>query len=121
MTKWAKDVSTALGGAIAQVYDFCLGSVIIHFRFMGASAAYLEEEYLKQVDDKQSALYQGEITCRIDQKRTQTMTMQLGADGVFVGSGIFKGENPAQRARAMVAACTHYNDPATVARVAPAG
>ena len=45
------------------------------------------------------------------------LLMELGVDGVFVGSGIFKGENPAARARAMVAACTHYNDPATVARV----
>ena len=45
------------------------------------------------------------------------LLMELGCDGVFVGSGIFKGENPAERARAMVAACTHYKDPATVARV----
>jgi len=45
------------------------------------------------------------------------MLMSLGVDGVFVGSGIFKGENPAARARAMVAACTHYRDPAIVARV----
>ena len=43
--------------------------------------------------------------------------MELGVDGVFVGSGIFKGENPAARARAMVAACTHYKDPKTVVRV----
>ncbi|KAL1511616.1 hypothetical protein AB1Y20_006409 [Prymnesium parvum] len=45
------------------------------------------------------------------------LLMELGVDGVFVGSGIFKGENPAARARAMVAACTHYKDPKTVARV----
>ena len=45
------------------------------------------------------------------------LLMELGCDGVFVGSGIFKGENPAARARAMVAACTHYKTPATVARV----
>jgi len=44
------------------------------------------------------------------------LLMELGVDGVFVGSGIFKGENPAERAKAMVAACTHYNDPARVAR-----
>mmetsp|Transcript_21406 Transcript_21406/g.43322 ORF Transcript_21406/g.43322 Transcript_21406/m.43322 type:complete len:577 (-) Transcript_21406:279-2009(-) len=44
------------------------------------------------------------------------LLMELGVDGVFVGSGIFKGENPAARARAMVAACTHYADPAVVAR-----
>ena len=43
--------------------------------------------------------------------------MELGCDGVFVGSGIFKGENPAARAAAMVAACTHYKDPLKVAEV----
>jgi pyridoxal 5'-phosphate synthase pdxS subunit len=43
--------------------------------------------------------------------------MQLGADGVFVGSGIFKSGNPAQRARAMVEATTHYSDPEILARV----
>jgi len=45
------------------------------------------------------------------------LLMELGVDGVFVGSGIFKGENLSARARAMVAACTHYKDPLTVARV----
>lgn len=41
----------------------------------------------------------------------------LGADGVFVGSGIFKSENPEKRARAIVLACTHYDDPALLAHV----
>jgi pyridoxal 5'-phosphate synthase pdxS subunit len=45
------------------------------------------------------------------------MMMQLGADGVFVGSGIFKSENPAERARAIVEATTHSNDPELIARV----
>lgn len=45
------------------------------------------------------------------------MMMQLGADGVFVGSGIFKSGNPEQRARAIVAATQNYNDPDTIARV----
>jgi len=45
------------------------------------------------------------------------MMMQLGADGVFVGSGIFKSENPAKRAQAIVQAVTHYNDPAILAKV----
>ena len=43
------------------------------------------------------------------------MMMQLGADGVFVGSGIFKSGNPAQRAAAIVKATTFYNDPAVIA------
>ncbi|MCK1802686.1 pyridoxal 5'-phosphate synthase lyase subunit PdxS [Nocardia zapadnayensis] len=45
------------------------------------------------------------------------MMMQLGADGVFVGSGIFKSGDPEKRARAIVEATTHYDDPATIARV----
>lgn len=45
------------------------------------------------------------------------LMMQLGADGVFVGSGIFKSENPARRARAIVEATTHYQDPELLARV----
>lgn len=43
------------------------------------------------------------------------LMMQLGCDGVFVGSGIFKSSNPAKRAKAIVAATTHYNDPAVLA------
>jgi pyridoxal 5'-phosphate synthase pdxS subunit len=45
------------------------------------------------------------------------MIMQLGADGIFVGSGIFKSENPQKMARAIVEATTHYNDPDILARV----
>ncbi|NKE10135.1 MULTISPECIES: pyridoxal 5'-phosphate synthase lyase subunit PdxS [Kocuria] len=44
------------------------------------------------------------------------MMMQLGADGVFVGSGIFKSGNPAQRAEAIVAATAQYDDPAAIAK-----
>jgi len=44
-----------------------------------------------------------------------SLVMQLGAEGVFVGSGIFKSEDPERRARAIVEATTHYKDPARVA------
>jgi pyridoxal 5'-phosphate synthase pdxS subunit len=44
-----------------------------------------------------------------------SLVMQLGAEGVFVGSGIFKSEDPECRARAIVEATTHYRDPARVA------
>jgi pyridoxal 5'-phosphate synthase pdxS subunit len=46
-----------------------------------------------------------------------SLMMQLGADGVFVGSGIFKSENPAARAKAIVQATTHYNDPKLLAEI----
>jgi len=45
------------------------------------------------------------------------MMMQLGVEGVFVGSGIFKSSDPARRAAAIVKAVTHYDDPATIAEV----
>jgi pyridoxal 5'-phosphate synthase pdxS subunit len=45
------------------------------------------------------------------------LMMQLGADGVFVGSGIFKSSDPANRAKAIVAATTHFSDPKIVAEV----
>jgi len=45
-----------------------------------------------------------------------SLMMQLGAEGLFVGSGIFKSSDPERRARAIVEACTHFADPARVAR-----
>jgi pyridoxal 5'-phosphate synthase pdxS subunit len=45
------------------------------------------------------------------------LMMQLGADGVFVGSGIFKSENPEARAKAIVKATTHYKDARIIAEV----
>ena len=46
-----------------------------------------------------------------------SLMMQLGAEGVFVGSGIFKSDQPAKRARAIVEAVTNFNQPEIVARV----
>jgi pyridoxal 5'-phosphate synthase pdxS subunit len=48
------------------------------------------------------------------------MMMQLGADGVFVGSGIFKSEEPQRRGEAIVKAVTHYNDPKIIAEASRA-
>ena len=45
------------------------------------------------------------------------LMMQLGVDGVFVGSGIFKSGDPARRAKAIVKATTHYNEPEIMAEV----
>ena len=45
-----------------------------------------------------------------------SLVMQLGAEAVFVGSGIFKSEDPAPRAKAIVEAPTHFRDPAMVAK-----
>ena len=46
-----------------------------------------------------------------------SLMMQLGAESVFVGSGIFKSEDPSQRANAIVKATTHYNDPDILVQV----
>jgi len=46
-----------------------------------------------------------------------SLMMQLGAESVFVGSGIFKSEDPARRADAIVKATTHYNDPDVLVRI----
>jgi len=43
--------------------------------------------------------------------------MQLGVDGVFVGSGIFRSSNPSKRAWAMAQAVTHYQNPAKLAEL----
>ncbi len=45
------------------------------------------------------------------------LMMQLGCDGVFVGSGIFKSDNPEKRAKAIVLATTYYNDPERLAEI----
>jgi pyridoxal 5'-phosphate synthase pdxS subunit len=45
------------------------------------------------------------------------LLMQLGAEGVFVGSGIFKSGDPAKRAQAIVKAVTNYNDPKLIAEL----
>jgi pyridoxal 5'-phosphate synthase pdxS subunit len=45
------------------------------------------------------------------------LLMQLGCDGVFVGSGIFKSGDPAKRAKAIVEATTHFEDPEIIQRV----
>jgi len=45
------------------------------------------------------------------------LMMQLGSDGVFVGSGIFKSSDPARRAKAIVEATTHFNNPSVIAEI----
>ncbi len=46
-----------------------------------------------------------------------SLMMQLGADGIFVGSGIFKSSNPKKRAEAIVAATTYFDDPKILAKI----
>merc|ERR550534_1374217 len=46
-----------------------------------------------------------------------SLLMQMGVDGVFVGSGIFKSDNPTPRAKAMAEAVTYYNNPLKIAEL----
>eukprot|EP00935_MAST-01C_sp_MAST-1C-sp1_P001878 g1878.t1 len=58
------------------------GSVIIHFCFVGddeSQVAWLQEKYLQLLDDRESKLFEGQVTHNIDQVRTQTMTVELDA------------------------------------------
>lgn len=48
------------------------------------------------------------------------LMMQLGADGIFVGSGVFKSSDPERRAQAIVKATTHYNNPSVIAEASKA-
>ena len=55
--------------------------------------------------------------CGVATPADAALMMQLGAEGVFVGSGIFKSGNPAKRAQAIVKAVTNYNDPKMLAEL----
>eukprot|EP00935_MAST-01C_sp_MAST-1C-sp1_P000968 g968.t1 len=65
-----------------DIVDLAQGSIIVHFCFAndGSNTIELEEEYLRQIDDKESPIYKGEVTRNIDQERTNKMTTQLIAN-----------------------------------------
>eukprot|EP00935_MAST-01C_sp_MAST-1C-sp1_P002232 g2232.t1 len=65
-----------------DIVDLARGSIIVHFCFISDSVeetAGREEEYLRQINDKASPIYKGKVTSKIDQERTNRMTMQLNA------------------------------------------
>ncbi len=74
-------------------------------------------DYKKKVEDNKLRLTKP-IYRFVPKKINITKTsLELGADGVFVGSGIFKSENPEKFARAIVQATTHYQDYDLIARL----
>ena len=92
----------------------------------GGDAAYLEAkaaEYRVPVDLVRDIAANGKLPvvlfCAggIATPADAALTMQLGAEGNFVGSGIFKSEEPARRAKAIVEATTHYTDAKLIAEV----
>jgi len=74
-------------------------------------------EVLKLIKEKQKLPVVNFAAGGVATPADAALMMQLGADGVFVGSGIFKSSNPEKRARAIVLATTYYNDPVKLAEV----
>ncbi len=78
---------------------------------------------LSRTDWPQTAGHAGQAAVGIEQPRgqfrasTHDAAMQLGADGVFLGSGIFRSGDPAARAAAIVKATTFHDDPDVIAKV----
>ena len=88
------------------------GEVVIRAKEMGVPADLLE--YVRRKGQLPVPNFAaGGIATPAD----ASLMMQLGAETVFVGSGIFKSDDPEQRAKAIVAAVTHYRDPEMVAKV----
>ena len=74
-------------------------------------------ELVRMVAPRASCRFRTSPPAESPRRRTPRLMMQLGAEAVFVGSGIFKSSDPAERAHAIVRATTHYGDPAIVAEV----
>ena len=86
-------------------------------RFAWAKALNAPLELVREVADTGSLPVPLFCAGGIATPADAALVMQLGAQAVFVGSGIFKSEDPPRRARAVVEATTHYDDPAMVAKV----
>jgi pyridoxal biosynthesis lyase PdxS len=71
----------------------------------------------KNLGEALRRISEGATMLRTNTPADAALMMQLGMDGVFVGSGIFKSSDPEKRARAIVQAVTHYNDAKIVAEV----
>jgi len=74
-------------------------------------------EFVKQVRDLERLPVVTFAAGGIATPADAALMMQLGMDGVFVGSGIFKSEDPAKRAKAIVEAVTHFENPKKIAQV----
>jgi len=82
-----------------------------------AAQERVDVELVKQVAENQQLPVVNFAAGGVATPADAAMMMQLGMDGVFVGSGIFKSSNPEARAKAIVQAVTNYNDPKVLAEV----
>jgi pyridoxal 5'-phosphate synthase pdxS subunit len=85
--------------------------------FVAAKELEAPYELVKQVHDEGKLPVVNFVAGGIAIPADAALAMQLGAEGVFVGSGIFKSENPAKTAEAIVQATHHFDDPKIIAQV----
>lgn len=85
--------------------------------YVAARDLQVPYELLKQVHDEGKLPVVNFSAGGVATPADAALMMQLGADGVFVGSGIFKSGNPKERAEAIVKAVKHYDDPKVLAEV----
>lgn len=85
--------------------------------FMAAKTLQAPYELVRQVAETGTLPVVNFAAGGIATPADAALMMQLGVDGIFVGSGIFKSSDPARRARAIVEATTHYEDPKIIAEV----
>ena len=100
----------AVGREIRQVAGMDEDELYVHAKKIGAPI-----ELLKQVAKDGRLPVVNFAAGGVATPADAALMMQLGMDGVFVGSGIFKSENPLKRAKAIVQATTHYKDAKVVA------
>jgi pyridoxal 5'-phosphate synthase pdxS subunit len=122
--KWAFTVpfvcgATNLGEALRRISE---GACLIRSKGEAGTGNVVEAvRHLRSITGDIRKITQADSAELFDwAKRLQAplpLVMQLGAEAVFVGSGIYKSDNPAARAKAIVEATTHFNDPAILAKV----
>jgi pyridoxal 5'-phosphate synthase pdxS subunit len=102
----------AITGAISRLEAFRKDELVSASKELGAPL-----ELVRQVAESGTLPVVNFAAGGIATPADAALMMQLGVDGVFVGSGIFKAEDPAPRARAIVEATTYFNDPDVLAKV----
>ena len=85
--------------------------------FVAAKELQAPYELVKQIANDGRLPVVNFVAGGISTPADAALVMQLGAEGVFVGSGIFKSEDPARMANAIVQATTHFDDPKILAEV----
>ena len=96
----------AVGGDIRRLQSLRPEELVAAAKEMGAPY-----ELVKEVAETEKLPVVNFAAGGVATPADAALMMQLGMDGVFVGSGIFKSDNPAKRAHAIVQAVTHYDDP----------